>query len=69
MFFVVAGAVFSMDEFGQIFCSVEKWVMLVNKLTSRQRMRFSGTKLEKMLLIPPVLMRKNSDRQIDREHY
>ena len=47
-----------MDEYGEIYCSVEKWCSLVNKLTNRQRKRLGGTGLRKMLLIPSVQMRK-----------
>ena len=45
-------------EYGEIFCSVEKWCLLVNKLNSRQKKRFASTSLGKMLMIPSVLMRK-----------
>ena len=45
-------------EYGDIFCSVEKWCLLVSKLNSRQKKRFASTSLEKMLMIPSVLMRK-----------
>ena len=47
-----------MEEYGEIFCSVEKWCLLVSKLNSRQKTRFASTSLEKMLMIPSVLMRK-----------
>lgn len=47
-----------MDEYADIFCSVEKWCLLVSRLNSRQKKRFASTALEKLLLIPSVLMRK-----------
>jgi hypothetical protein len=48
-----------MDEYGDVYCSVEKWFSLADKLTPRQRTRFSCTNLDVMLRIPSVLMRKN----------
>ena len=47
----------SMDIDGVIACSVEKWVTLVNKLTSSQRFTFYETEMEGMLRIPSVKMR------------
>ena len=49
----------SMDIDGVIACSVEKWVSLVNKLTSSQRFTFYETEMEGMLRIPSVKMRDN----------
>ena len=47
-----------MEEYGEIYCPVDKWCTLVNKLNSRQRKRLGGTRLEKMMLIPSVQMPK-----------
>ena len=47
-----------MEEYGEIYCCVEKWCLLVSRLNSRQKKRFASTRLEKMLMIPSVLMRK-----------
>ena len=45
-------------EYREIYCSVEKWCLLVSKLNSRQKNRFASTRLGKMFMIPSVLMRK-----------
>ena len=49
----------SMDIDGVIACSAEKWVTLVNKLTSSQRFTFYETEMEGMLRIPSVKMPDN----------
>ena len=48
-----------MQEFGDVYCSVEKWCELVGKFTPRQRMMLRGTNLDSMLRIPLLKMRKN----------
>ena len=48
-----------MDIDGVIACFVEKWVTLVNKLTTSQRFTFYETEMEGMLRIPSVKMRDN----------
>ena len=46
-----------MEEYGEVYCSVEKWCTLV-KLNARQRTRLRGTSLQNFLQIPSVQMRK-----------
>lgn len=48
-----------MEEHNAIYCSIEKWCTLVEKLNPKQRLRLRGTSLQNMLRIPSVLMRKN----------
>ncbi|XBJ26968.1 hypothetical protein VPH35_004300 [Triticum aestivum] len=47
-----------MEEYGEVYCSVEKWCTLVSQLNARQRTRLRGTSLQNFLQIPSVQMRK-----------